>query len=449
MKISILLATTLASTTLLPRIAFRSIARALACLALLCAPAFAEVRTVTLREAIDLAVRQNSDLLLARLDQQRARYQVTIAHDPFAPKVFAGSGAAYTYGYPSSIDGSAPSIVQSRASMALFDRPQRYLEMQAKEAVHGTEIETAKRQEEVVYRVATLFLDVEETARSLEAAGRRAETLARVVELTAQRVAEGRELPIESKKANLAVLRAKQQLESLSLDLDAGETTLALALGLGEGDRARPALAERTPVSVPDSEQASIDQALAHSNELKSFESSMAAKELEVKSARAEWLPKIDLVGQYALFAHYNYVNYFQKFQTNNLELGASISFPLLLGHRSSAVAAQAQVDIAKLRIQSTQTRERITGDTRAAYNNLKRTEAVRDVARADLDLAREELTVALAQMDEGRVPLASIEAARATEDEKWLAYYEAQHAAEIARFNVLRQTGMLEAALK
>ena len=333
--------------------------------------------------------------------------------------------------------------------MALFNRPQLYLEKQAKEGIHGAEIDTAKREEEVAYRVATLFLDVEQTTRSMEAAGRRIDSLARVVDLTAQRVSEGRELPIESKKASLAVLRAKQQLESLSLDLDAGETTLAIAVGLGEGDRVRPAGTERPAVSVPDSEQAAVSQALANSSELKSFQSSIVSKELEMRSARAEWLPKVDLVAQYALFAHYNYANYFQKFQTNNVELGASISFPILLGHRSSAEAAQAQVDIEKLRIQSTQTRERIAGDTRSTYNNLKRTEAARDVARADLDLAREELTVALAQMDEGRVPLASVEAARATEDEKWLDYYAAQHAAELARLNVLHQMGMLEAALK
>jgi outer membrane protein TolC len=339
--------------------------------------------------------------------------------------------------------------VQARASMALFNRPQQYLVKQAQENVRGAEIDTAKRQEEVVYRVASLFLDVEQETRSLEAAGRRVETLARVVDLTAQRVTEGRELPIESKKANLAVLRAKQQVESLSLDLDAGESTLALALGYGGGDRERPAAAERPPVGVPDSEQATLDQALANSNELKSLQSTIASKQLEVKSDRAAWMPKIDLVAQYALFARYNYIDYFQKFQLNNAELGASIQFPLLLGHRNSAEASQAEADIAKMRIETTRTRERITSDTHITYNNLKRTESVREVARAELDLAREELTIALAQMDEGRVPLASVEAARATEDEKWLAYYDAQHTAEIARLNVLRQTGTLEAALK
>ena len=54
-----------------------------------------------------------------------------------------------------------------------------------------------------------------------------------------------------------------------------------------------------------------------------------------------------------------------------------------------------------------------------------------------------------MAQMDEGRLPLATVEALRATENEKWVSYYEAQHLAEVARLNVLRQTGGLEAALR
>jgi outer membrane protein TolC len=404
---------------------------------------------MTLQQAVALALTQNPDVLLARLDEQKARDEITIVHDPFAPKIFAGSGAAYTYGYPSAIDGAAPSIVQARANMSLFNRPQHYLEAQARESAHGAEFDTARRQQEVVYRVATLFLGVEQTAHSLEAAGRRIESLTRVRDLTGQRVAEGRELPLESKKANLAVLRAEQQLESLRLDLESGETSLALAVGLSAADRVRPAAAERPPLAIPDSEQASIDQALANSNELKSLQSNIAGKMLEVKSHRSAWMPKVDLIAQYALFGKYNYADYFQKFQTNNAELGASVQFPLLVGHRSSAEAGQAEADIAKFRIEAARTRERISADTRTAYNNLKRTEAAREVARADLDVAREELTLLLAQMDEGRVTLASVEAARATEDEKWLAYYEAQRAAETARLNILREAGMLEASLK
>jgi len=41
------------------------------------------------------------------------------------------------------------------------------------------------------------------------------------------------------------------------------------------------------------------------------------------------------------------------------------------------------------------------------------------------------------------------VETARATEQAKWVAYYDAQHAAEIARLNVLRTSGTLLAAVR
>jgi outer membrane protein TolC len=411
--------------------------------------ASAEVKTMTLRQALDVALSQNPDLLLARLDQEKARSQVTIVREPFVPKVYAGSGAAWTSGFPNSIEGSAPSIVQAKTVMALFNRPQSYLVAQANEGVRGAAIQAARRQQEVVYRVASLFLDAEQAARSLDAARRQAESLVRVRELTGQRVSEGRELPIESKKANVAVLRANQHSDTLSLDLINAETALALALGMNPDDRVRAAVEERTPVDVPVSEEESIERALDNSNELKTLESSMQSKTLEIKSYRAERLPKVNLVAQYSLFAKYAYQDFFAHFQRNNGQLGASIEIPLLMGRAASAQASQAETEVAKLRIEVSRTRARITADLRGAYQNLKRAESTREVARADLDLAREELTIDLAQMDEGRLPLAKVEEARATENEKWLAYYEAQHAAEIARLNVLRETGTLEAALR
>ena len=161
--------------------------------------ASAEIKTMTLRQAVDTALAQNPDVLIARIDQQKARGQVTLQRDPFVPKVFAGSGVAYTNGFPATIDGSAPSIVQARATMAIFNRPQNYLVAQAEENVRGAGADTARRQEEIVYRVITLWLDAEQAARSLEAAQRQSANLVKVRELMEQRVAEGRELAIEAK----------------------------------------------------------------------------------------------------------------------------------------------------------------------------------------------------------------------------------------------------------
>ena len=411
--------------------------------------AAAEVKTLTLREAIDLALKQNPDVILARLDQQKARYQVTIARDPFVPKVFAGSGAAYTYGYPNSIDGNAPAIVQVKTIMSLYNRPQSFQVAQANEALRATEIEVGRRQDEVVYRVAELFLQAELAARSLGNARRQVDSLARVKELVDTRVGDGRELAIESTKAKVASASAQQRVDTLALDLLNAETMLALVLGMSPEDRVKAAAEERSPLASNLSEGQAIEAALENSREIKRLESDLQVKTLEVKHYLAMRYPKIDLVAQYSLFSKYQFQDYFQKFQRNNAQIGASFEIPILVGRGPRAYVSQAETDQLKIRAEMNRTRSRIAADLRRAFMEMKKLEGARELARLELDLAREQLTLDLAQMDEGRVPLAKVESSRAAENAKWLAYYEAQSLAERARLDVLRQTGTLQAALK
>ena len=58
--------------------------------AVMAAGAASEERTLTLREAVDLALKQNPDLALARLAEGKAEQGVRLARDPFVPKVAAG-----------------------------------------------------------------------------------------------------------------------------------------------------------------------------------------------------------------------------------------------------------------------------------------------------------------------------------------------------------------------
>lgn len=410
----------------------------------------AETKTLTLREALDRALAQNPDVVLARLDQQKARDQILIAKDPFYPKVYGGGGYAWTPGYPTTIDGNPPSIFEARTDMTLFDRSQSYKVGEAKEGLRGAGIDVTRRQEEAAYRVATLFLDAEQAAHSLDSAQRQIENLTRVKELIDARVAEGRELPIESKKANLNVLKAKNNAGKLAVNLIDAETMLAQVLGMGPDDRVRAAAEERAAIAIPVSEDASIEEALEHSPELKRLESDMQTKTLEIKSYHAARLPKVNLVAQDNIFAKYNYnAAYDFLYHLNNPELGASVTIPLLVGRTAKAYASQAEADVAKLHVEVGRTRSRITADLRRAYQEVKSADTSRELAKADLDVTREELDVDLAQYEEGKLPLARVETLRATENEKFLAFYVSQQTAERARLNVLRLTGTLVTELK
>jgi outer membrane protein TolC len=409
----------------------------------------AEVHSLSLEEAVRAAFNQNPDVLLARLDQQKSLQTVAIARDPFFPKVFTGSGLAWTEGFPATIEGSAPSIIQAKGVMSIFNRSQSYLVAQARENTRAAEQDVRLRQDDVAYRVAVLYTDALQAARQVEIAAQQLASQERARAAIAQRVAEGRELELELRKAQLAVLKSRQRAETLAMERDRAETDLALLLGYPAGDRVR-ASGEPPRLELPASEDDAVRSALESSRELRKLESSIAAKGLEARSYRAQKLPRVDLVAQYGLFSRFNNLqDYFNRFQRNNTQIGASIVLPLIPSRAADAFANQADLDVRKLQVQVNSTRGRIEAETRKGWQDVRRAELARDVARADLDVAREQLSVNLAQYEEGRLPLAQLEQARVAENEKWLAYYDAQHVLERARLYVLKQSGTLLAALQ
>src|SRR5579862_5760094 len=95
-------------------------------LPILAAGLHAEIHYMTLRQAVELAMKQNPDIMLARLDEQKSMQGIRVARDPFTPRITVGSGLAYTSGFPMTIEGSAPSVVQAYAKQFIFNRQQSY-----------------------------------------------------------------------------------------------------------------------------------------------------------------------------------------------------------------------------------------------------------------------------------------------------------------------------------
>src|SRR6185436_1751973 len=113
------------------------------------------------------------------------------------------------------------------------------------------------------------------------------------------------------------------------------------------------------------------------------------------------------------------------------------------------AQMAQTQSEISHLKIELSNTRNRIASDLQQSFREVRKAETASDVARLDLDVAREQLSVNLAQMQEGRLSLRQVEESRILENQKWIAFYEAQYVVEKARWNVLRLTGDLVASIE
>ncbi len=409
----------------------------------------AEEHSLTLQQALELAARQNPDVALARLDEQRAEEGVRIALDPFRPKVYGGSGLAYTYGYPNSIEGNAPSLLEVKTDMALYNRPKSYQLAAAREISRGSQFAAQEKGDEVAYQAADLFLSASQLEHQSSTISSQLPSLQKVVDSAAAGVEEGSQLPLDLKRARVDLAMSRQQLEAANLDSDYYEMMLAVVLGYPAVDRVKPVDTDLASIPTPPNEQAAADSALRNNRELSQMQSNVLAKELDVRSYKAERLPKVDLVAQYALFAKYNYEQYFQKFQRNNFQLGASVTLPIFIGSAPKGYIQQAYTDLEKMRIQMDQTRNRILADTRHSYQQWQKAESIRDLAFMQLDLAREQLTVLLAQNNEGRAAMRDVEQARLDEGNKWMAWYDAEAQVARAKFAILRQTGQLLAAVR
>ena len=410
----------------------------------------AEVHSLTLRQAVETAFRENPDLVLARLDEQKAQAAIRIAKDPFVPKVYAGSGDAKTWGYPGSIEGAAPSIIQTRTDMSLSSIDRRITSWLACVKMRAARLsEFNRRARKPAYQTASTFLDTEQLVRSVQSLQLEVESLERVSEAIKLRVEEGRELALENKRVAVDVARARQRFENLAADVDYAEAALAVVLGYAAGDRVQPLDDERKLPEVPETLLAARDLAWQNSHEIRRLESALQAKGFELREYRAAHLPVVDVVAQYSLFDKSVYQSYFTHIQRNNGQLGVSVQIPVLIGSASKGQASQAEIDILQLRAQVNQTRNRIDLDMQKNYQDLKKAQGAAEVAKLDLDYAREQVSVLLAQLGEGRIPRQRVDDARLNEQEKWIAYYDAQHTQEKARLAVLHQTGTLLASLR
>ena len=410
----------------------------------------AETHTLTLKQAVELAIAQNPEVVMARLDELKAAQGVDAAGSHFRPRVGIGSGLAYSSGFPLSIEGSAPAVFQARANQYLFNRPQTWAIAQAREEARGATFAAAGKGDEIAYRVASLYLDLARSRQLSEAAGKQTESLEKVLQTVQARIVEGRELPVSGQQANVNLLRSKQRALGLESDRDYASRSLAVTLGFAAGDLVQPAADEPAPPAIPQTEEAAVQTALAASRELKRMESSYSAKALEIKGTKSRRLPQVDLVAQYALLTRYShYDQYFNAFQRNNGQIGASIQMPLFTDSATRAAISQSETDQRHISVEMQAARSRIALDVHQSYQEIQRAEIAKQLAQADLDLARSQLSILLAQMNEGRASLAQIEEARSAESEKWIAFYDAQFSAARARLNVLRQTGELRAALQ
>jgi outer membrane protein TolC len=418
---------------------------------LLAAPAFAQQpRRLTLSEAVSLALQNNPEVRLAEVAVTLADAERREIGTLFRPQIFAGTGLAATYGFPLSIEGSAPAIFQVAANQALFNASLRNSERQAGQMREAAGQSLEGKRDDIVAATVLAYLDLGRARRSLDSIRGSSENFLAAEQIVEERVRSGLELPIETTRARLNTARSNADQVVLESQIALLEGRLRSLTGIPQTQAILTVPAE-VPVADPDeSPDRLVSLALERNPGLRAIEEEVQAKEFAVKSEEATRWPRVNLVGQYGLFSKYNnYEDYFQRFARHNATFGVSIQVPVYERERRAARMSKAEAELAETRYRLETTQSAVAQQIRQLWADREQRAAAREVARLELELARRSVEVVLAQFEEGRSNRLAVEQARIEEALRWVSLYQAEYGAEAARVELLRVTGEIRSVFR
>ena len=165
-----------------------------------------------LKRAVELALAHSTTTAAAGADEQRVFASYQEMKNQYIPQLVLGSGLGKSWGYPLSLEGSAPSIVNFNAQSAFINPALRDFVRAAKTDWQATTVQTKDQRNQVIQDTV---LSYAELAKWEALAGYLQEMHSSAVQtegLVAERIKEGVDNPLMQNKAHLTTARLRLRL---------------------------------------------------------------------------------------------------------------------------------------------------------------------------------------------------------------------------------------------
>ena len=125
----------------------------------------AEAEPLPFRQAIELAVKRSA--VVSAAEQNRAHQAYLEAVRMYIPQVMAGSGLAKTFGFPLSIEGSAPSVVNVNGTGFLINPGHREMVRAAHAEWDATAFSSDDRRQQTILDAAVTYTQLDRMVTAL------------------------------------------------------------------------------------------------------------------------------------------------------------------------------------------------------------------------------------------------------------------------------------------
>lgn len=398
---------------------------------------------LTLRQAVTLAEQNSRDLALARVQYSIAQGQVSVDRAEFRPNLYTGSGAAYTSGFPATPGGSGPSIFNLSYTQQVFNLPLSGQTKAAEDRAANAKLEMDRVRDDVIVRTASTFLDLANVRHALELMRSEQASAEKILQVTQERANAGQELPIEVTRSELTAAQVQERI----LKLEGREENLTEQLrnltGLPE-DRPVEVASEEPTFSTDQQEAELLEMAMKSDVGIQEAQNEQTARQHIFKGAKGGYWPTLSIIGEYEVLSKFNnYAEFYKTFQRNNVTIGVEAQIPIFSSRtRANVSLAKKRLDEASLLLSNKKDEVRI--DVEQKVRSVRELDASREVARLELKLSQQSLELMQAKFEDGRATLRDLEQARLDENDKWVAFLDADLAREQGQLSLLQATGQL-----
>jgi outer membrane protein len=397
---------------------------------------------LTMRHAVTLALQNSRDLVLARVQYTVALNQTSLDRAAFLPNIYTGSGAAYTSGFPS-LGGSPPAVFQMNYDQAIFNPALKAQQQAAEEHAKTMKLEVDRTRDDVIVRTASAYLELAKVRHSLELLRGEQASSEKILNVTQERVQANQELSIEVTRSQLTAARIQERIIKLEGRDEALTQQLRNITGLPDGEAIE--VQPEDPGFETDLQEAQIlDWGMHSDRDIQEAENDRLARQHILHGAKLGYFPTLSVLGQFSVLSKSNnYLDFYKKFERNNGSVGIQLTIPIF-SSKTRATVALAKSELSASELALGNKRQQVRLDLLQKQRNVRELDATREVARLDLKLSQESLQLLQAKFDEGRANLRDIENARLDENDKWVAFLDADFARQQGQLTLLQATGQL-----
>ena len=399
-----------------------------------------------LKRAVELALNHATATEIAAADERHALASYREGRDAYIPQAIFGAGLGKSWGYPLSLEGSAPSIFNFNSQSALFNPSLRQFIKAARSEWQATTLQSKDRRNEVIQDTVMSYLELNMWEQRMSRLQEEESSATKLEEAVTERVKEGVESPLERTKARLAAARVRMRIAQAESSADVLREHLAKLTGLPRR------YIEPVPDSWPAFPTVNQDSALTKQAEdnspvVQAAEERARAQYLKAQGEHKAFLPSIDFAAQYARLSTYNnYDQFFQphSFRANNATVGVAIRFPVFnASQRARADAADADAVRAKRQVEAA--RNQVSEETLKLQRNVHQLEAAQEVAQLELEVASANLDALQTRVDAGTATVRDLGDSRAQVSERFITLQDTTFELQRVRIGLLRSTGDLE----